>query len=207
MHVLRRIIPKYATNPVLEEALQKKEYTSLDQIRNLVTVNVVGLEEKKVNDKVTIETGRSDSYKNIQTSNDKKDTNTNECINLTQTPVDLKKPDPYSEILSLTVIKVVNNISKSIDQNLELIKSLKGIVNNNLNNIHNNKVTPNEWVEIIEGDKLIATKVIRLMDTLGIIKISDDGKKFTINKLKLDEFTEKTFDEQQFKQKVYSLNQ
>ena len=101
----------------------------------------------------------------------------------------------------------MNNISKSIDQNLELIKSLKGIVNNNLNNIHNNKVTPNEWVEIIEGDKLIATKVIRLMDTLGIIKISDDGKKFTINKLKLDEFTEKTFDEQQFKQKVYSLNQ
>ena len=43
-------------------------------------MNVVGLEEKKVNDKVTIETGRSDSYKNIQTSNDKKDTNTNECI-------------------------------------------------------------------------------------------------------------------------------
>ena len=45
------------------------------------------------------------------------------------------------------------------------------------------------------------------MDTLGIIKISDDNKKFTINKLKLDEFTETTFDEQQFKQKVYSLNQ
>ena len=71
-------------------------------------------------------------------------------INLTETAIDSKKPDPYSEILSLTVIKVVNNISKSKDQNHELIKSLKGIVTNNLNNIKNNKVTPNEWVEIIK---------------------------------------------------------
>ena len=47
VYVLRRIIPEHAKCPFLEEIFKSKEYNSLDQIRDLVTVNVASSEEEK----------------------------------------------------------------------------------------------------------------------------------------------------------------
>ena len=81
---------------------------------------------------------------------------------------------------------------------------MKGIVQNNLDNIANSKTTTNEWSDIIKKDKAIAYKTINIMAKLCIIYISDDYKDVEIYNHKLEDFREPQFEAESFKQKVNS---
>ena len=111
----------------------------------------------------------------------------------------------YSEVISRGITKTVNQLLKS-KQNVDKIKSLKGIVTNNLNNIANNKTTPQEWSRIIKGDKMIANRVMNVMTKIGVIEILDGHKDLKLIVHKLDEFEEVTFNYEEFKKKVILNN-
>ena len=81
---------------------------------------------------------------------------------------------------------------------------MKGIVQNNLDNIANSKATTNEWRDIIKNDKTIGYKTINMMAKLCIIYISEDYKEVEIYNHKLEDFREPQFEAESFKQKVNS---
>ena len=72
---------------------------------------------------------------------------------------------------------------------------------NNLKNIKNKNTSSSEWREIInkENNKL-QNKILNLMSKLGIVEISENGKKVEIISHKLAEFQDETFDEEEFKE-------
>ena len=108
-------------------------------------------------------------------------------------------------MLSQAITKVAHQLLKS-KQKVDKVKSLKGIVNNNLNNIANSKTTPKERSSIIKDDKDIANRVMNVMTKIGIIEISDDHRDLKLNYHKLDEFGEGTFDDEELKKKVIFNN-
>ena len=123
MHVLRRIIPTYAKCAFLEDILGRKEYTTLDQIRELVAITVVGHEESKamktvdgIISKITKYTGSvlfSESNKSI--------------IDEAKITFEKDKIEHYKQILPLAITKVVNQLSRS-RQKISKVKSLNGVV-------------------------------------------------------------------------------
>ena len=110
----------------------------------------------------------------------------------------------YSEVISLAITKVANQLIKS-KQNVDKFKSLRGIVTNNLNNIANSKTSPKEWSSIIKDDKDIANRVMDAMVKLWIIEISADCKDVKLVEHNLADFEEKAFDLEKFKIKVRFL--
>ena len=108
-------------------------------------------------------------------------------------------------MLSLAITKVAHQLLKS-KQNLDKVKSLKGIVNNNLNNIANYKYTPKEWSSIIKYDKDIANRVMYVMAKIGIIEISANHRDLKLIDHKLGEFGEGAFNYEELKKKVIFNN-
>ena len=190
VYVLRRIIPEHAKCPFLEEIFKSKEYNSLDQIRDLVTVKVDSREETKKMNKIEITTASKTHETGI--SGD-----THAIVE------DPSKNEQYCEIISLAIFKTANQLLKS-KQKLEKVKSLKGIVNNNLNNIANSKTTSSELAETIKSDRSIVNKTINTMTKLQLIDVSEDFKIVKMYEHKFEDFAETTFDIEDFKQKVAS---
>ena len=194
VYVLKRIIPEHAKCPFLEEILIRKEYNSLDQIRDLVTVKVDSSEEEKKMNKVEKTTASKTHETGI--SGDTHAIFEDPC-----------KSEQYCEIISLAIFKSANQLLKS-KQKLEKLKSLIGIVNNNLNNnlnnIANSKTTSSELVEIIQNDRSIVKKIISTMSKLQLIDVSEDFKNVKMIEHKFEDFAETTFDIEDFKQKVAS---
>ena len=161
-----------------------------NDIRDLVTVNVASSEEEKKMNKGEITT----SSKTHETA-----ISGNACM-IAEDP---NKSEKYCEIISLAIFKTANQLLKS-KQKLEKVKSLKGIVNNNLNNIANSKTTSSELAEIIKSDRSIVNKIINTMSKLQLIDVSEDFKIVKMFEHKFEEFAETTFDIEDFKQKVAS---
>ena len=82
----------------------------------------------------------------------------------------------YTEVISLCIEKVVNQLIKS-GQIIEKVKSLEAIINNNLTNISKSKSTCIELKRIFNSDKTLARKVLLTMENLQIIEINQNGKK------------------------------
>ena len=108
-------------------------------------------------------------------------------------------------MISQGITKVAHQLLKS-KQNVDKVKSLKGIVTNNLNNIANSKFTPKEWSSIITGDKDITNRVMNVMTKIGIIEVSADHSYLKLNDHKLDEFGEEAFNDEELKKKVIFNN-
>ena len=108
-------------------------------------------------------------------------------------------------MLSQGITKVAHQLLKS-KQKVDKVKSLKGIITNNLNNIVNYKYTPKEWSSIIKDDEDIADRVMNVMIKIGIIEISTDHRYLKLNDHKLDEFREETFNDEELKKKVIFNN-
>ena len=111
----------------------------------------------------------------------------------------------YCGVISQGITKVAHQLLKS-KQKVDKVKSLKGIVTNNLNNISNGKSTPKEWSSIITGDKDIANRVMNVMTKIGIIEISDDHRDLKLYNHKLDDFREEVFNDEELKKKVIFNN-
>ena len=190
VYVLRRIIPKHAKCLFLEEIFMSKEYNSLDQIRDLVTVNVACSEEEKKMNRAETTT----AYKTHETAI------SGDTHAIVEDP---SKNELYCEIISLAIFNSVNQLLKS-KQKLEKVISLIAIVNNNLRNIANNKTTSSELAEIIMNDRSIVKKIINTMTKLQLIDVSEDFKNVKTIEHKFEDFAETTFDIEDFKQKVAS---
>ena len=128
------------------------------------------------------------------------------CCCTTVPKFDIKSTnfEQYWEIFSIAITKVAKQLLR-LSHKIDKVKSLNGIVMNNLCNIANNKYFPREWREIIKDDKIISDKVISTMVMLNIIEISEDRKKLNIFTHKLAEFEEINFNEEEFKSKVISI--
>ena len=111
----------------------------------------------------------------------------------------------YCGVISQGITKVAHQLLKS-KQKIEKVKSFKGIVANNLNNIANCNFTPKEWSSIITGDKEIANRVMNVMTKIGIIEISDDHRDLKLYNHKLDDFREEVFNDEELKKKVIFKN-
>ena len=115
-----------------------------------------------------------------------------------------KFTDVHWDLICSWIIKISKQLNKS-KQVITRISSLKGIWKNILNNIANSKETLNEWRDAIRGDVDLQSKVVYVMTKIGIINISDELKSVEILTHKFEEFNERSFNEDEFKENVRVL--
>ena len=106
--------------------------------------------------------------------------------------------EEYAGVINECIIKVADQINTS-GQVIVEVKSLAGIIKNNLVNIKSPKKS---WRSIIKHDKTLSEKVMRVMSDLQIFEISKDSKEIKMNEDRLGEFKQKDFDKKEFKKKV-----
>ena len=107
----------------------------------------------------------------------------------------------YTEVISLCIEKVVNQLIKS-GQIIERLKSLEAIINNNLTNISKSKSTSIELKRIINSDKTLESKILLMMKNLQIIEINQNGKRVKFYDDRLQEFKESSYSCEDFRNRV-----
>ena len=98
----------------------------------------------------------------------------------------------YTEVISLCIEKVVNQLTKS-GHIIIKVKSLEAIINNKLAGISNSISTKIELKRIINSDKTLGRKVLLTMENLQIIEINQNGKKVKFYDDRLQEFKESSY--------------
>ena len=119
--------------------------------------------------------------------------------------IDLNKSsssiEGYAGVINEVIIKVANQINKS-GQVIAKVKSLTGIIKNNLVNIANIKSSEESRRSIIKQDRTLSEKVMKVMADLQILEVGKDSKEIKIYEDKLEQFKQKDFDREEYKEKV-----